>query len=88
LPQRRIAPAVDQLVALREELHLANAAARALQVEAGADGRDLAMLGTDAAGQAPDLGNGAEIEAFAPDEGRIWARNCSPSATSPAAARG
>jgi hypothetical protein len=60
---------------LREELDLANSAARAFQVESGADFRDFPMLGPDAASQPPDLGNCAEVEAFAPDKGTIWARN-------------
>jgi hypothetical protein len=59
---------MDQLVRLGKEFHLANAAAPALQVIAGADRLPAGVVIADAGGQAADLGDRAEIEAAAPDE--------------------
>ena len=67
-PQRRIAAAMDQLVDLREELDLANAAAPALEVEAGAERLPLRMMVANAPRDAANLADRAEIERAAPDE--------------------
>ena len=68
-PQRRMPAAVNQLMRLGKEFDLANAAASALEVEAGAGTADLAMRCADAAGEPADFGNRTEIEALAPHEG-------------------
>ena len=67
-PQRRFAPAVDKLMDLREELHLADAAASALQIETGAERLPLRMMVADAARDIQNLDHRAEIQAAAPDE--------------------
>src|SRR6187549_980578 len=59
---------MDQLVDLGEELDLANAAAPALQIEAGTERLAPRMMVADPAGNAPDLADRAEIERSAPDE--------------------
>ena len=53
---------------LREELDLADAAAPALEVVAGAERLALRMMVADAAGDAADLADRAEIERAPPDE--------------------
>ena len=68
-PQGRIAPAVDELVRLGVKLDLANAAAPALDIEAGAGPLDAFLPGADLRCQPPDLGNRPEIKASPPDEG-------------------
>ena len=68
--QRRIAPAGDQLLGLREKLDLANAAAAELDVVAL--DRDLAMaaIGVDLPLHRVHVGDRREVEIFAPHEGR------------------
>src|SRR5690606_9254937 len=66
--QRRTAAAVDQLLGLGEELDLADAAAAALEIEAGAR-LDRAAIGpADPPGEPADLLERGEVEAAAPDE--------------------
>src|SRR5207244_3552294 len=65
---RSVAAAMDELVNLREELDLANAAAPALQVEAGAERLALGVMIADAARNTADLADRAKIERAAPDE--------------------
>ena len=67
-PQRGIAPAVDQLVGLGEELDLADPASPALEIKSGSWNLRPVMIGPDPRGQPPDLGNRAEIEGLAPHE--------------------
>ena len=66
----RIAAAGDQLLGLREELDLADAAAAELDVVAL--DRDLAVpaIGVDLPLHRVHVGDGGEVEIFAPDEGR------------------
>ena len=66
--QRRDPPAVDQLMGLGVEFHLADPSAPTLEVEAGARHRDRAVVRANALGQPADLGNRPEVEALAPDE--------------------
>ena len=66
--QRRIAAAVDQLVRLRKELDLADAATPALEIIARPHRLPAGIVIADAGGEAADLGNRAEIEAAPPDE--------------------
>ena len=67
--QRRIAAAPDQLLRLRVQLDLANAAAASLDVIA----RDLDLAAAGLGGDLPldrlDILNGCNIEILAPDEG-------------------
>src|SRR5690606_34093586 len=67
--QRRIAAAVDELVDLDEELDLADAAAAALEVEAGAERLALRVMIADQPADRLDFTDRAEIEAASPDEG-------------------
>ena len=82
-----MAAAGDELLGLHEELDLADAAAAELDVVAL--DRDLAMaaIGVDLPLHAVDVGDGGEVEIFAPDEGRSSRRSVSPAAMSPAQAR-
>ena len=68
-PYRRVTAAVDQLLDLDEELRLADAAAAALEVEAGAERLALRIMIADAQADVADFLDGAEIERAAPDEG-------------------
>ncbi len=54
---------------LGEEFDLADSAAAALEVVTGADRLPNGVVVADARGEAADLGDRAEIEAAAPDEG-------------------
>ena len=67
--QFAVAPAVDELVGLGEELDLANASAAQLDVVARRRGSGSALLFANAAGQLADRVDGPEIEAASPDEG-------------------
>ena len=67
--QRRIAPAIDQLVDLREKFDLADAAAPALQVIARPERLALRKMIADPVAHRADFLELAEIEAAAPDEG-------------------
>src|SRR3546814_11583398 len=67
--QRRVASAIDELMDLREKLDLANAAATALQVEAGAERLPLREMGANPVAHRADFLVLTEIEAAAPDEG-------------------
>src|SRR5947208_2404844 len=68
LPQRRFAPAVDQLVDLRVEFDLADAAPPPLKVEAGTEPLTLRIMIADSTRDRLHLADRAEIEAAAPDE--------------------
>ena len=72
--QLRMAAAGDELLGLHEELDLADAAAAELDVVAL--DRDLAMaaIGVDLPLHAVDVGDGGEVEIFAPDERRQLAQ--------------
>ena len=59
---------MDELVDLGEELDLADAAAAALEIEAGAELLALGIMVADPAGDRLDLADRAEIERAAPDE--------------------
>ncbi len=86
--QVRLAAAGDQLLGLREELDLADAAASDLDVVPGH--RDLAEAaeGVDLALHGVDVGDGREIQVLAPDEGGEAApESPRPAAMSPAMAR-
>ena len=85
--QIRIAAAGDQLLGLREELDLADAAAAELDVVAF--DRDLAMaaIGVDLPLHRVHVGERGEVEIFAPHEGRQFVEDASPAAMSPAQAR-
>ncbi len=63
-----LAPAVDQLVGLGEELDLADPAAPALDVEPRPGARGPPWCGADARGQPADLLDRPEIEVAAPHE--------------------
>ena len=63
-----IAPAVDQLVNLREELRLADAATAALQIIAGTERLPLRMVIANPRGDAAYLADRAEIERASPHE--------------------
>jgi len=67
--QRRLAPAQDQLLGLREKLDLADAAAPELDIVAG--DRDIAMtdMGVDLPLDGMDVLDSGEIEIAPPDEG-------------------
>src|SRR3546814_5148510 len=67
--QRRVASAIDELMDLREKLDLANAAAPALQVEAGAERLPLREMVANPVAHRADFLELPEIEAAAPDEG-------------------
>src|SRR5690606_28160708 len=67
--QRGLAPAIDELMDLREELDLANAAAPALEVVAGAEALALRVMPADAARNPTNLGDRPVIEPAPPDEG-------------------
>jgi hypothetical protein len=67
--QGRLAAAMDELLDLGEEFDLADAAAAALQIEAGAEGLALRIMVADAAADRADLADRAEIERAPPDEG-------------------
>src|SRR6201999_1672455 len=60
--------AMDELVDLGEEFDLANAAAAALEVEAGADFLPFRKMIADPPGDRLDLADRAEIGGPAPDE--------------------
>jgi hypothetical protein len=85
--QRRVAPAVDQLVGLGEEFDLADAAAPALEIVARPHDLPGGIVVADARGQSPDLGNRPEIEAAPPDKRADRVEKGLPRATSPEAAR-
>ena len=68
-PQARIAAAVDQLVGLREELDLADAAAPALEIEARSQLRLAAIGLADSQAQLRNIVDRAEIDAAPPHEG-------------------
>ena len=65
---RSVAAAVDHLLDLDEELDLADAAAAALEVEAGPDRRALAEMVADPRGDLAHLLDHSEIERAPPDE--------------------
>ena len=67
--QRRIAPAVDELMNLREKFDLANAAAAALEVKTRAECLPLREMVADAVAHRADFLELAKIEAAPPDEG-------------------
>src|SRR3546814_18888453 len=69
--QRRVASAIDELMDLREKLDLANAAAPALQVEAGAERLPLRDMVANPVAHRADFLELPAIEAAAPSsEGR------------------
>ena len=73
--QLRLAAAGDQLLGLHEELDLADAAAADLDVVAGhGDGAE-AVEGVDLPLHGVDVGDGREIQIFAPDVGRQLAKD-------------
>src|SRR5262245_61678945 len=63
-----MAASVDQLVGLRVEFDLADAAAALLEIEARADEVGAPGVRADLRGQPADFGDRAEVEALAPDE--------------------
>ncbi len=63
-------PAGDQLLGLSEELDVANAAAAELDVVALHRNGAVTLEGVHAALHGVDVGDGGEVEIFAPDEGR------------------
>ena len=66
--QRRVAPAMDQLVGVGKEFHLANAAAALFHIVIRPR-RQRPLIGrADFGGQLPDLGNGSEVQAAPPYE--------------------
>ena len=65
-----IAAAGDQLLGLREELDLADAAAAELDVVAFDRDLAVAAIGVDLALERVHLGDRGEVEIFAPHEGR------------------
>ena len=67
--QLRIAAAGDELLGLHEELDLTDAAAAELDVVAKDRDRAMALHGMDLALQRLHVGDGREIEIFAPDIG-------------------
>ena len=67
--QFRLAAAGDQLLGLDEELDLANAAAAELDVVAGDRHHGMAAVIVDLALDRMDVGDGREIQVFAPDIG-------------------
>ena len=71
-----MAAAGDELLGLHEELDLADAAAAELDVVAL--DRDLAVtaIGVDLPLHRVDVGDGGEVEIFAPDEGRELREQC------------
>src|SRR4029079_13946256 len=66
---RGVAPAVDHLLVLDEELDLSDPPAPALQIVARPDPCALREMVADARGHLPHLVDHAEIERRAPDEG-------------------
>jgi hypothetical protein len=66
--QHRLAATMDELVHLRVELDLADAAAAALQVKAGAECLAFGIMVADSARHRLKLADGAEIERTAPHE--------------------
>src|SRR3546814_17633632 len=66
--QRRLAATVDELMHLREEFDLADAAAPALEVVARAEGLPLREMVADAVAHRADFLELPEIEAWAHDE--------------------
>ena len=68
--QMRIAAAGDQLLGLREELDLADAAAAELDVVALDRDLAVAAIGVDLPLHRVHVGDRGEVEIFAPDEGR------------------
>ncbi len=66
----RIAPAGDQLLGLREEFDLANAAAAELDVVAFDRDLAVAAIGVDLPLHGVHVGDRGEVEIFAPHEGR------------------
>src|SRR3546814_1706706 len=69
--QRRLAATVDELMHLREEFDLADAAAPALEVVARAEGLPLCEMVADAVAPRADFLELPAIEAAAADEGLI-----------------
>ncbi|PAV68544.1 hypothetical protein WR25_00345 [Diploscapter pachys] len=67
-PQRRVAPAVDQLMDLREELGLANTAPPPLQVVAGAEALTTRIMVANAPRQVADFADRAEVQPAPPHE--------------------
>ena len=67
---------MDQLKRLGIEFDLADSAAALLDVEARAGPRGAIMVAPDPSGKPPDLGNRAEVQAFAPDEGADRGQEC------------
>ena len=67
--QRRITPAPDQLVDLGKKLHLANAAAPAFQIKAGADSLAALEMVADAQRHRLDIAHRSVIQAAPPHEG-------------------
>ena len=82
-----IAAAGDELLGLHEELDLADAAAAELDVVAQHRDRAMALDGVDLALQRLHIGDGGEIEIFAPDIGLEPVDESSPRARSPATGR-
>src|SRR3546814_16754223 len=66
--QRRVASAIDELMDLREKLDLANAAAPALQVEAGAERLPLREMVANPVAHRADFLALPEIAAAPPDD--------------------
>ena len=60
----------DQLLRLREELDVANAAAAELDVVAGDGDLAVALMRMHAPLHGVNVGDGGEVEIFPPDEGR------------------
>ena len=67
-PQRRIAPAMDQLMDLREELRLADTAPPPLQVVAGAEALTARIMVADAPRQVADFADRAKVQPAPPHE--------------------
>ena len=77
----------DQLLGLREELDLADAAAAELDVVALDRDLALAAIGLDLPLDRVDVGDRREVEILAPDERRELRKIASPAAISPAQGR-
>ena len=67
-PQRRVAPAMDQLMDLREEFRLADTAPPPLQVVAGAEALTTRIMVADASRQVADFADRAKVQSAPPDE--------------------